>query len=120
MSRILVIEDSAWQRKFITKMLRGGGHDVLEAESGEQGLDVAAKEGPDLITLDLLMPGMDGLKVLEALRERGLTIPVIMVTADVQKTTATRCRDLGARAIFNKPPPEDDFLQTIQNVIAEE
>lgn len=71
MALILTIDDSMFMRKRMISMLKEDGHDILEAEDGIKGLQMAGSYKPDCILLDLIMPEVDGLKVLEALHESG-------------------------------------------------
>ena len=103
MGQILVVEDSIFQRKKLGILLRAAGHDVIEATNGIECMKILANEMPDCIMLDLVMPEMDGFAVLSALKEQGLAVPVVVLTADIQETTRQRCLDLGARAFVNKP-----------------
>ena len=117
MARILIIEDSGFARRTIGKILRDGGHEPLEADGGHEGLDKAEKYEPDCISLDLLMPEVDGFDVLSVLRDKGLDIPTIVLSADIQGSTRERCFDLGAFDFINKPPKADELLRAIQKAL---
>ena len=117
MALILVIEDSSFMRNKIGSILKRGGHDIIEAEDGIKGLQMTIERSPDCILLDLIMPGMDGVKLLMTLRERGVMPPVVIVTADIQESTIKQCRELGAAAVVNKPPGEEELLNTVRNVL---
>ncbi len=118
MAQILVIDDSRFLRHLVCNWLLEGGHQVTEAENGADGLVMIASHSPDCILLDLAMPRLDGLEVLEDLRAHGCTIPVIVVTADVQETTSQQCLDLGARAVMNKPSSPKELNEAVSNVLA--
>ena len=115
MAKILVIDDSSFQRRSIRKILEVDGHEIQEAINGHQGLEMTATFVPDCILLDILMPDMNGLIVLKTLREQGNTAPVIILTADIQDTTCQECLNLGAKQVIHKPllPTEGDKLRTI-------
>ncbi|MDD5285066.1 MAG: response regulator [Desulfuromonadaceae bacterium] len=113
MAIILHVDDSSFSRLQIGKVLKNGGHEIIPADNGKSALELLRTTTPDLIISDILMPDMDGITFLEILRNRGNTIPIIMVTADVQKDTETICLALGASALFNKPPNGDDLLAAI-------
>ncbi|MDA8090781.1 MAG: response regulator [Nitrospiraceae bacterium] len=117
MALILVIEDSSFMRNKIGNILKRGGHEIIEAEDGIKGLQMTIERSPDCILLDLIMPGMDGVKLLMTLRERGVMPPVVIVTADIQESTIKQCRELGAAAVVNKPPGEEELLNTVRNVL---
>ena len=74
MARILIIDDSAFARSITAEVLGSHGNEIIEAESGQDGIKKAERERPDCILLDLLMPEIDGFDVLKALRSKGLSI----------------------------------------------
>jgi len=90
---------------------------IVEAGGGKEGLEMAEKHMPDCILLDLLMPEMDGFDVLEALGEKDLKIPVIVLTANIQKTAREKCLQLGAFAFTNKPTEEDELRSLVHKAI---
>jgi two-component system chemotaxis response regulator CheY len=118
MARILVIEDSAYQRTKISKVLESVGHLVIQASDGREGLLTAASSNPDLVLLDLLMPEMGGLEVLQELHDKHLALPVIVLTADIQETTRRQCLDLGADGFINKPLKSQELLDVVAQAIA--
>lgn len=81
--KILVVEDEAVYRRVLTEKLEGEGFTVCAAENGQQGMDLAREEKPDLIILDLKMPVMDGVEMLKQLRADawGAQVPVMVLTA---------------------------------------
>jgi len=115
--KILVIDDSLFQRKIISGVLTENGYQVTSAVNGKEGIEFVEKEQPDIILTDLLMPEYDGYWVLEQLKARGRTIPVIVLTSDIQTTTEKRCRELGVVAFLNKPVDKKLMISTIQNVL---
>ena len=117
MALILIVDDSLTMRRAIRKIVKAEGHDTLEAPDGREGLEIAATHTPDCILLDLIMPEVDGLEVLKALRERGSKIPVIVLTADIQEIVRKECLELGATAFINKPLIGIKLLDTIQKAL---
>jgi len=113
MVTVLLIDDSAFQRKIITRILNELGHDVITANNGHEGVERILNEKPAIVLSDLLMPEYDGTWVLEQLKERGIKIPVIMVTSDVQTTTRELCMSLGAFEYLNKPVQKNLIQSTI-------
>ncbi len=101
----------------IRKILKIDNYEMLETDNGIKGLQIASSNNPDCILLDIIMPGIDGLKILKAQRDRGSKIPIIVVTADIQETTRKRCLDLGAYAVVNKPPKEDELRALIRDAL---
>jgi two-component system, OmpR family, alkaline phosphatase synthesis response regulator PhoP len=96
MMHVLVIEDDASLRLSIQIALRSGGYRVTTAKDGRSGLDAIAQERPDLVLLDVMMPGMNGFEVLSLLRESDAELPVLMLTA--RSTEADRIAGLNSGA----------------------
>ena len=116
MALVLIIDDSMTTRG-LRRLVKGEGHETLEAADGQKGLELADAHGPDCIVLDLIMPVMGGLEVLEALRDKGSKIPVIVLSADIQEIVREDCLKLGANAFINKPHIRNELLGTINNVL---
>ena len=119
MGRILVVDDSWFQRKQIAKILKAHGHGMIEAVDGKDAVDKALEEKPDCMLLDLLMPEMDGIQVLEYLRKEESDIPVIVLSADIQDTTRAKCFELGVADFINKPVNEESLRDALANVLGE-
>ncbi|MGE5658197.1 MAG: response regulator [Actinomycetota bacterium] len=117
MAVILIIEDAALTRRMLCKVFQGEGYTTLEAGSGSEGLEMIHRFQPDCIFLDLLMPGMNGQEVLKALQERGIKIPTIVLTADIQQSTREECLSLGALEVLNKIPNPDLLRQWAKKAI---
>jgi CheY-like chemotaxis protein len=105
MGRILVVDDSPFMVRLVTYMLESAGHVTLSAENGKAALDLMAKEVPDLIFLDTMMPEMDGLETLRAIRANPSTanVPVLMLTARTQEDDYLAAREAGANGYLTKP-----------------
>jgi two-component system KDP operon response regulator KdpE len=99
---ILIIEDEAPMRRFLTISLSSNGYRVTEAETGQEGLTQAAARNPDLILLDLGLPDQDGLVVTERLREWG-KMPIIVISARGQEEDKIKALDGGADDYLTKP-----------------
>lgn len=104
MKKVLVVDDSWVARLGMNRILASLGCEVAEAQDGVQALEALQNSPPQLVFLDLLMPGFDGLEVLAALRARGNTVPVVVLSADIQESTLNKCRELGALQCLPKPP----------------
>ncbi|MCF8055322.1 MAG: response regulator [Desulfocapsa sp.] len=100
---ILVVEDDILMRKSITTFLQETGYHVLQAEDGQKGLDTFRRQAPDLVLLDLRMPRMDGLEVLEAITKETTEIPVIIVSGAGSISDAIKTLTLGAWDYVTKP-----------------
>ena len=116
--RILLIDDdAAFRTIFKIRLVNEGRHDVLTAENGKEGLEIAAGDNLDLILLDIMMPEMDGIEVLGKLKEDEKTrqIPVFMLTAKNDISDVQKCSKLGADSYLVKPILTNDlnkFLRT--------
>ena len=117
--KILVVDDSRYIVASVSKTLREHGYTVIEATGGLEALEKARTEKPDCMLLDLLMPDIDGLRVLAGLKEEGLPVPAIILTADIQETTRKKCIEAGAAGFLNKPPRGDEMLAAIRKVTGE-
>jgi len=103
MSRILVVEDNANLAYGLMTSLELEGHHVVLAEDGAAGLQAAREQRPDLLILDLMLPGMDGYRVLKALRDEGAAMPVLILTARGEEADKVLGFRLGADDYVTKP-----------------
>jgi len=101
-AKVLVIEDEANIRTLTELLLKRLGHEVLLADNGWKGLDLYRREHPDVIVLDLIMPGMDGIEVLRQIRSVDLHQRVIVVTADSRPKREWEVRALGVSEFLVK------------------
>jgi len=116
MTKLLVIDDEAPFLRALGISLRARGYEVETATSGEAGLQVAARAHPDVIVLDLGLPGIDGLDVLRALR--GWTsVPVIVLSARDAETTKVEALDAGADDYVTKPFGMDELLARLRATV---
>jgi two-component system sensor histidine kinase/response regulator len=117
MTRILVIEDEAPLREEISDILMFEGFDVMSAENGRVGLDLARKNAVDLIVCDITMPEMDGYQVLSNLREdtRAALIPFLFLTARADKSFMRHGMELGADDYVTKPFTHQELLSAIRS-----
>ena len=113
-ARILVIDDEPAIRDTMRMILEYEGHEVLVAGSGQEGLTVADRETPDLVFLDIKMPGADGLEVLSRLRAANDALPVVMVSAHGTAATALEAGRLGAFRFIEKPLSKDYILDAVR------
>lgn len=115
MKTILIIEDQPDMRENIATILEMEGYAVLEAADGRRGLETALEEKPDLILCDVMMPGMDGHQVLDALRRQPFIAgtPFIFLTARGEKHDLRQGMNLGADDYLTKPASASDLLDAI-------
>jgi CheY-like chemotaxis protein len=117
MSTILIVDDSWLTRRFVSTVLETEGYELLEADNGEDALAVMETNEIDCLLLDLLMPGLDGYYVMEQLQKKKAVIPIIVLTADIQKTTHAKCKELGAFKILVKPSEKEDLRQAVVDAL---
>ena len=117
-SRILVVDDSPTERFFISDLLVKNGYLVSMAENGEEGVAQAKQTLPDLIIMDVVMPGMNGFQATRALSKEDTTknIPVILCTTKGQETDKVWGMRQGARAYLVKPVNPNDLLSQIKTL----
>jgi two-component system nitrogen regulation response regulator NtrX len=117
-TRILVIDDDASIRESLRMTLEYDGYEVLGAATGQEGLTLAEREAPDLVLLDVKMPGMDGLDVLTRLHSMNESLPVVMISAHGTPSTAVEAIRKGAQDFLEKPFESTDRLRvTLQNAL---
>lgn len=102
-ARVLLVEDDAALRRAIGRMLERMGHQVIEAEDGARAIELSAKDHFDVVLTDIMMPGVDGIAVLRAVRERDLDVPVLLMTGAPDLDTAVAAIALGALEYLTKP-----------------
>src|SRR5688572_9159458 len=103
MNRLLVIDDDEPSCRLVSAIFRAEGFDVQAAHDGMAGVAAVLKERPDVVLLDLDLPGMDGMAVLEQLRQEAPTTPVVMLTGSQDVKNAVRAIQLGAFNYLTKP-----------------
>lgn len=119
MARVLIVEDEASILKFLSQNLILRGYDVIAAVDGREGLRYARQSAPELIMLDLMLPGMSGWDVLKHLGKDGIldTVPVIVVTAASREEDERRARNLGATDYLVKPFGVPEMLARIEALL---
>lgn len=118
MAKILIVDDSIVARMSIKACIpKDEGFEIAEAADGGTALALFKSFRPDVTFLDITMPDKNGLVVLEELRCEMPTAVVIILSADIQKQTQERARELGAFAIVKKPPVKDVVRQELANAL---
>lgn len=115
MAKVLVVEDNAANMTLATFLLESAGHAVIGATDAETGLTLAREEQPDIVLMDIQLPGMDGLQATALLKQDEAThrIPVIALTALAMKGDEERIRAAGCDGYIAKPLSYRDFLATV-------
>jgi two-component system, cell cycle response regulator DivK len=119
---ILVVEDNERNLKLLRDVLEYAGYDVRVARTAEDGLTLAAKEPPDLVLMDLQLPGIDGMEALRRLRQNPRTadIPVVAVTAQAMKQDRERVLDAGFNGYVEKPISVRTFPDQVRSFLPNE
>lgn len=119
-ARIVVADDDPDIRRLVVFTLRRRGHTVLEANAGDTALEMVRQEHPDLVVLDVMMPGMTGLEVSRALTADQATasIPIIILSAKGQAAEVDAGMDSGARAYLVKPFAPQELASRVAAILA--
>lgn len=115
MTRILVVDDSPTETHVLKTMLEKHGYEVSVAEDGDQGMDRARSERPDVILMDIVMPGMNGFQATRKLSRDPDTsaIPIVVISTKDQETDRIWAKRQGAMDYITKPVTEDELLDKI-------
>ena len=116
MARILIIDDSSFSRKVIRRAL-GEEHEYYEAADGLQGLEAYALHHPEVVILDLTMPGMHGAEVIRQLRAMDPQVKIIVGTADIQELSLKEALDAGALRVVPKPFTAEALQKAVHDVL---
>jgi DNA-binding response OmpR family regulator len=115
--RILIVDDETNVRLNFRMTLETEGYEIIEARSGEEAVQLLAEHSFALAILDMRMPGMDGLELLANMRESGIGVPVMMVTAYSDVPHAVKAMKLGAIDFLQKPLRPEDFRNIVAEII---
>ncbi|MGD0126073.1 MAG: response regulator [Terriglobia bacterium] len=115
MARILVVEDDPNNLELITYLLKAFGHDTLEAHDGEQALEVAQRERPDLVLMDIQMPVMDGYEAVRLLKNNSVyeATPILALTALAMVGDRNKILQAGFDGYVSKPIDPESFVQQL-------
>ena len=117
MHKILLIEDEAHIRKFVNISLRREGFHVIEAEDGERGIEEAGKESPDIVILDIMLPGIDGYEVCKFLKKNYPEMGIIMLTARAQDVDKIEGLENGADHYIVKPFNPLELIAIVKSLL---
>ncbi len=121
MSTILIVDDEPSIRSLVRDCLELEGHEIVEAADGPSALDAVASDNPDLMVLDIMMPGMSGLDVLRALRRErsGSGLPIILLTAAADDDTTWAGWTAGASVFLPKPFDPNHLLDWVERLLGD-
>jgi len=119
MTKILIVDDSPTETHVLRSMLELHQYQVVTAESGREGVEVAKVEMPDLVLMDVVMPGLNGFQATRQLKKEATTahIPVVIVTTKDQETDKIWGMRQGAKDYLTKPVEEGNLISTIQAIL---
>ncbi len=119
MARILIVDDSPTEVRKISSILEKHKHEIITADNGADGVAVARKQQPDLVLMDVVMPGLNGFQATRQLSrsEETANIPVVIVTTKDQETDRVWGTRQGARGYLVKPVDENELIRTINELI---
>jgi two-component system, cell cycle response regulator DivK len=116
---ILVVEDNDKNRKLVRDVLTFKGYEIIEAETGEEGVRLAQERPPSLVLMDIRLPGIDGVEALRRPRAEPATrgIPIMAMTASVMTSDRQRITDAGFDAFQSKPLKVKDFVAAVERLL---
>jgi two-component system, chemotaxis family, chemotaxis protein CheY len=119
MATIMIVDDSNFTRRSHRRILEADGHTVVEASTGMAAIEGFFVHHPDLVLLDLTMEDMGGLEVLAKMRELNADARVIVISADVQRSTAQMVAQAGAQRFLGKPVSPEGLRDAVRALLAE-
>lgn len=117
MAKLMIVDDSSFARRVHRNILETGGHSVVEASTGMGAIETYFLERPDVVVLDLSMSDLGGVDVLRRLKEMDAQSRVIVVSADVQRSTEQSVSDAGAAAFLGKPVDSARLLAAVSSLV---
>lgn len=116
--KLMIVDDSLVIRNKINRALAKNFSTIVRASNGEEAVDLAEREKPEVVTMDLTMPHMDGVKCIGHLIERDSSIKILVISALADKATAIKALTLGANGFLCKPFNEQDLTEAIKKIVA--
>lgn len=114
---VIVVDDSAYQRKTIADILINAGFDVIgEAKNGQQAVDIILDESPDLVTMDNIMPDMNGVEATEAIKKHGGKSKILMVSSVAQDKAVNDALARGVDQFLKKPFTNEALIDALNNL----
>jgi len=119
LKKVLIVDDQFGIRVLLQEVLSKEGHSIFQAPNGQTALELVRQEQPDLILLDMKIPGMDGLEILRNIRKMDFDTKVIMMTAYGELDLIQEAMEMGALAHFTKPFDIDELRQAVNAQLVE-
>lgn len=116
MSKILIVDDSYVSRLRVSQIFRTDGHNIIQAENGEEGISAYLREKPNLVFLDITMPGMNGVEALRIILSHDPAAKVIMLSAQEEQNLIEECLTIGAVFYFSKAGINFSELKRVSSV----
>jgi len=119
MKKILVVEDNQTNMYLNCRILRSSGYEVIEAKTGEKGIEMAIKEKPDLVIMDIQLPGIDGLETTKRIRESEAedNVPIIALTSYAMAGDKKKALEAGCTGYIEKPINPETFISEIKKFL---
>ncbi len=114
---ILVVEDTYFNQVLLGTILSDLGYDVIHSAEGAEALQKLIMHSPDLVILDLMMPGVDGFQFLQQINNHEINIPVLVLSARCDGESMRKCKDLGAAGYITKPFDAKELGERIHSII---
>ncbi|MDB5985337.1 MAG: response regulator [Nevskia sp.] len=120
MARVMVVDDSPTDKEHLKQILQRAGHEVLEATSGQDAIELVRASKPDCVVMDVVMPGMNGFQATRILSKDPATasIPIIVVSSKSQETDRVWALRQGAREYIVKPVKDADLVGKVRSVLS--
>ncbi len=120
MSTILYVEDNPQNMRLVRKILKHAGYDVLEAEDGLSGIEIAETHKPDLILMDVNLPDIDGLEATSRLKKNPImhAVPIIALTANAMVGDREKALEAGCDGYLPKPISKSELLRTVEDFLS--
>lgn len=116
--KVLIVDDQNGIRVLLVEVFNAEGYKTFQAANGKLALDIVQSENPDLVLLDMKIPGMDGLEILKRIKQMNSEIQVIMMTAYGELDMINEATDLGALKHFTKPFDIDELRVAVNSVLS--
>jgi CheY-like chemotaxis protein len=114
---IMIVDDSKVNRDYLRSILTTNSFEVLEASRGGEALEILETQEPNVMILDLNMPGIGGLETLRSIRAKGHTFPIIIFTSEDKEEVKRKCMDAGANEILFKPSKPHQLMRVISKML---